>query len=66
MGTMGQEVRHRRRELKLNQAELAELAGVSASLVRFIEHNKPTIRLDKVINVLNVLGLEMTVKVRSK
>ncbi|MHB1087180.1 MAG: helix-turn-helix domain-containing protein [Acidimicrobiales bacterium] len=66
MGTMGQEVRRRRRELHLNQEELADLAGVSPSLVRFIEHNKPTLRLDKVTEVLNVLGLEMIVKVKSK
>ncbi|HUV58269.1 MAG TPA: helix-turn-helix domain-containing protein [Acidimicrobiales bacterium] len=63
---MGQEVRRRRRELHLNQEEVADLAGVSPSLVRFIEHNKPTLRLDKVANVLNVLGLEIVVKVKSK
>ncbi|HUX03826.1 MAG TPA: helix-turn-helix domain-containing protein [Acidimicrobiales bacterium] len=66
MNTMGQEVRRRRRELHLNQEEVADLAGVSPSLVRFIEHNKPTLRLDKVANVLNVLGLEIVVKVKSK
>jgi y4mF family transcriptional regulator len=66
MSTIGQEVRRRRRELHLNQGEVADLAGVSPSLVRFIEHNKPTVRLDKVTDVLNVLGLEMTVKLRSK
>ena len=66
MVTMGQEVRRRRRELHLNQEEVADLAGVSSSLVRFIEHNKPTVRLDKVADVLNVLGLEMIVRVKTK
>lgn len=65
MSTLGEEVRRRRRELHLNQAEVADLAGVSPSLVRFIERDKPTVRLDKVADVLNVLGLEMTVKVKS-
>lgn len=66
MGTMGQEVRRRRRELHLTQEEVADLAGVSPSLVGFIEHDKPTVRMDKVADVLNVLGLEMIVKVKSK
>jgi len=65
MSTMGEQVRARRRELHLNQKEVADLAGVSPSLVRFIEHDKPTLRLDKVAGVLEVLGLEMAIKIRS-
>ena len=65
MSTLGEQVRGRRRELRLNQTEVADLAGVSPSFVRFIEHDKPTLRLDKVAGVLEVLGLEMAVKIRS-
>ena len=65
MSTMGQEVKRRRRELHLTQEDVANLAGVSPSLVRFIEHDKPTVRLDKYADVLNVLGLELTVRVKT-
>jgi len=65
MSTLGEQVRGRRRELHLNQKEVAEMAGVSPSFVRFIEHDKPTLRLDKVAQVLEVLGLEIVVKIRS-
>ena len=65
MSTLGEQVRGRRRELRLNQTEVADLAGVSPSFVRCIEHDKPTLRLDKVAGVLDVLGLEMAIKIRS-
>ena len=65
MSTLGEQVRDRRRQLHLNQTEVADLAGVSPSFVRFIEHDKPTLRLDKVAGVLEVLGLEMAIKIRS-
>lgn len=54
---LGEEVRRRRRELGLRQAELAELAGCSQRFVHTIEHGKTSLRLDKVLDVLAVLGL---------
>jgi y4mF family transcriptional regulator len=65
MATLGEQVRARRRELHLGQDEVADLAGVSPTLVRSIEHDKPTLRLDKVRAVLNVLGLEFTARIKS-
>lgn len=65
MGSLGEQVRQRRRHLGLRQEELADLAGVSPSFVRFVEHDKASVRLDKVQDVLNVLGLEMTLKVKT-
>ena len=64
-GSLGEQVRKRRRQLGLKQEELADLAGVSPSFVRFVEHDKASVRLDKVQDVLNVLGLEMTLKVKT-
>lgn len=60
MESMGQVLRERRKVLGLRQEELAELAGVSTSFVRFAEHDKNSIRLDKLDAVLHVLGLEFT------
>jgi HTH-type transcriptional regulator/antitoxin HipB len=65
MVTLGEQVKARRRALQLRQEEVADLAGVSPTLVRAIEHDKPTIRLDKARAVLNVLGLEFTVTMKS-
>jgi HTH-type transcriptional regulator / antitoxin HipB len=65
MTTIGEQVRARRRELHLGQVELSELAGVSPTMVRTIEHDKATVQLDKVRAVLNVLGLELTVTMKT-
>ena len=43
----GASVRERRKALQLSQLELAELAQVSERFVREVEHNKPSLRLDK-------------------
>jgi y4mF family transcriptional regulator len=59
---LGAAVRSRRRELKLNQAELANLAGVGLAFLYELEHGKPTLRIDKVLAVLAVLGLELHVR----
>lgn len=55
-------VRARRRSLRLNQAELASLAGVGLAFLYELEHGKPTIRIDKLLAVLGVLGLELHVR----
>jgi y4mF family transcriptional regulator len=49
-------VRGRRRELRLSQADVAELAGVSPRFVYALEQGKGSVRLDKVLAVLAVLG----------
>jgi len=59
--SLGAAVRRRREELGLNQVELAELAAVSTRFVHTLEAGKPTVRLDKVLDVLRVLGLELRV-----
>jgi y4mF family transcriptional regulator len=60
----GDEIRQRRRELGLAQQELAELAGVSERFVRALEHDKPSVQLDHVRAVLDVLGLELRLRIR--
>lgn len=57
---LAQEVRRRRRDLGLRQAELAELAGCSQRFVHTVEHGKTSVRLDKLLDVLEVLGLGLT------
>lgn len=54
-------VRVRREQLGLRQAELAALAGCSTRFVHTIEHAKATVQLDKLLAVLEVLGLGLVV-----
>lgn len=51
------EVRARRRTLGLTQQEVADLAGVSVRFVHTVEKGKPSLRLDRLLQVLEVLGL---------
>lgn len=57
----GASVRERRKALQLSQLELAELAQVSERFVREVEHNKPSLRLDKLQAVLAAIGYELTI-----
>ena len=54
-------VRSRRKHLGLTQAELADIASVSARFVYDLERGKPTIALDKALLVLDAVGLEVTI-----
>lgn len=54
-------VRRRRKELGLRQAEVADLAGCSQRFVHTVEQGKPSLRLDKLLDVLEVLGLGLSV-----
>ncbi len=55
--------RTRRRALKLRQREVADLAGCSERFVYTLERAKGSLRLDKVLDVLGVLGLGLEVGV---
>lgn len=49
-------VRQRRRAADLTQHELGDLAGVGKRFVVELENGKPTLRMDKVNQVLAVFG----------
>lgn len=52
-------IRHRRREEKLSQKQLAQLAGVGLRFIRELEQGKDTVRLDKVNAVLKLFGKKL-------
>lgn len=54
-------VRRRRKALDLTQVELAELAECSTRFIHEVESGKATLRLDKLLDLLGVLGLELRV-----
>jgi len=56
------EITRLRKAAGLTQPELAERAGVGLRFVRELERGKPTVRLDKVKQVLDLLGHELCVR----
>lgn len=61
MSGLAQAVRARREDLGLRQAEVADLAGCSQRFLHTVEHGKASLRLDKVLDVLEVLGFGLEV-----
>jgi len=54
-------VRARRKALRLTQVDLSRLAGCGPDFVYDLEAGKTTLRLDKLLDVMTVLGLELVV-----
>ena len=54
-------IKQKRKRLKLTQPELAESAGVGLRFIRELEQGKPSVRLDKVNQVLALFGSEVGV-----
>ncbi|MER0441559.1 helix-turn-helix transcriptional regulator [Emticicia sp. W12TSBA100-4] len=54
-------IKERRKHLGLTQTDLAEKAGVGLRFVRDLEQGKPSLRLDKVNQVLDLFGSEVGV-----
>jgi y4mF family transcriptional regulator len=59
------EVRARRAALRLTQQDLADMAGVSERFVRFVEQGKPSVQLDSLTALLEILGLELQLATRT-
>ncbi|HQW96612.1 MAG: helix-turn-helix transcriptional regulator [Bacteroidetes bacterium] len=49
-------VKEKRKQAGLSQPELAEKAGVGLRFIRDLEQGKPSLRLDKVNQVLKLFG----------
>lgn len=58
---LGAQLRSRRKALGLTQAQLADLAGCGPDFLYDLERGKRSIRLDKLVPVLDALGLRFTV-----
>ena len=55
-------VRARRRSLRLTQQQLADLAGCGTAFLYQLENGKPSVRIDKLVEVLHVLGLQLAIE----
>lgn len=62
--TLGETIRARRKELHYTQAYLAEFTGLSATFISDVERGKTTAEIEKIIRLINVLGLNLLVEKR--
>lgn len=62
---IGKIVQERRNELRLKQHDLAEMADVTIKSIYAIENNKGNPTMEVLRKVLNVLGLEIKVQIKS-
>ena len=57
--TLSEFVKSKRKNAKLTQPELAEKAGVGLRFLRDLEQGKPTLRIDKANQVLQLFGHQL-------
>ncbi len=62
--TLGEMVRKRRKELKYTQVYLSEVTGLSITFISDLERGKASIHLEKAIQVIHVLGMDLFVEKR--
>ena len=62
---IGKIVQDRRNELSLKQEDLAEMANVTIKTIYAIENNKGNPTIEVLKKVLNVLGLEIKIQIKS-
>ena len=56
---LGHAIREQRKKAKITQQELSDLARTGLNFVSQLERGKETVRLDKVLAMLSILGLEL-------
>jgi HTH-type transcriptional regulator/antitoxin HipB len=64
-GELGDLIRQRRRSLNLKQLDIAGLGNTGNRFIVDLEGGKPTVQLQKALDVLNLLGLEVVVRPRA-
>jgi len=64
--TLGEIARRRRKDMQLTQNELAGLGGTGNRFIVDLESGKPTMQIQKVLDALHLLGLEVVVRAKTK
>lgn len=62
--TIGEQIRHRRKELMITQPDLADIAGVSINTLYKIERGQANPTIEVLGKILDVLGLDITVGIK--
>ena len=63
---IGTIIRARRKELRVTQLHLAELAGVNVNTIYNLEQGEGNLTLNVLSKILDVLGLEIKLVVKNK
>ncbi len=58
---LGEAVRSRRKRLKITQKELALVCGTGLRFIVDLEKGKPTCHIGKIMQVIQALGLNVTI-----
>ncbi|MCC8046602.1 MAG: helix-turn-helix transcriptional regulator [Clostridiales bacterium] len=61
---IGAAIRSRRKELHYTQAYVSEFTGLSISFISDVENGKPTVEVEKVLQLLQVLGMDLFIENR--
>lgn len=64
ISSLGKQIADRRKELNISQADLAEMSGVSLRTVNGIESGRANPSVKVLFELLQVLGLVITLKER--
>lgn len=59
---LGKVVKEERKKRELTQTELGDFAGVGINFIYGLENGKSGLSLDKVLDVLNVLGIQLKIE----
>ena len=62
--TIGEQVKKRRTELRMEQVDLQDYADVGSTTLSKLEQGKANITVETLEKILEVLGLEIVVKVK--
>ncbi len=63
---LGDFLRHVRKAQQLTQKDIVGLGNTGNRLIVDIENGKPTVQLQKIFDLLALLGLEMSIKPKSQ
>ncbi|MDY0962456.1 helix-turn-helix domain-containing protein [Massilia sp. CFBP9026] len=64
VGELGKLIRQTRKAQKMTQEDVSGLAGLGNRFIIDLEHGKETVQAQKVIDVLNLLGLDLIIRKR--
>ncbi len=62
---LGSLIRSQRKKLNLSQTQVAQLGNVSLNFVSQLERGKANVQLDKLLDVMKVLGLQFSLGIGS-
>lgn len=62
---LGQLARDRRQQIALTQLNVAGLSNTGNRFIVELKQGKPTLQLQKVLDVLNLLGLEVVIRAKA-